>query len=368
MLAVSTSLELPDAALRDLVAAAPDGVLMVDRNGTIVLANPEIARLTGWTPAELLGQPVEVLVPTAQRAGHGAQREAYVAAPHSRPMGSGLRLVATRRDGVELPVEIMLAPMQHAGQALTVAFVRDATERHRHEHALEALNRELEAFSYSVAHDLRAPLRSIDGFARALLEDHAAQLDEVGRDHLERVHAAATRMGALIDDLMVLGRVSRAELHREPVDLARLVRAAEARLRRSHPERVVKVELDPELTVDADPRLLALAIDNLLDNAWKFTRRRPLAHIHVGRGVGCDGECYFVRDDGVGFDPALATRLFAPFERLHPARDFEGTGIGLATVARVIHRHGGRVWADATPGGGATFHFTLGREPARTIP
>lgn len=360
MLAVSTSLELPDAVLRDLVAAAPDGVLVVDRNGTIVLANPEIARLTGWTPAELLGQPVEVLVPTAQRAGHGAQREAYVAAPHSRPMGSGLRLVATRRDGVELPVEIMLAPMQHAGQALTVAFVRDATERHRHEHALEALNRELEAFSYSVSHDLRAPLRAIRGFTELVLEGAGPSMDATHRGYLDRVLAASRRMSSLIDDLLDLSRVTRAEIRRRPVDVTALAREILAELVAGAPERRVETDVAPGLVVDADPGLTRTVLVNLLGNAWKFTARADRVRIEV-RATELDGQrAICVRDNGAGFDVAHAHKLFAPFQRLHSEREFEGSGIGLALVHRIVSRHGGRVVAHGAPGLGATFVVSFG--------
>jgi PAS domain S-box-containing protein len=366
---VATTRDFPDSAHRALVAAAPDGVIVVGRDGTIWLANPEIARLTGFTQDELIGQPVEILVPVAHRQRHVGHRDGFAQDPHSRPMGSHLRLWANCKGGGQLAVEIMLAPMQLEGAPATIAFVRDATDRRRREVELEeanaaatAANRELEAFSYSVAHDLRAPLRSIDGFAQALLEDNGEQLDDGGKDYLARVRANAQRMGSLIDDLLALARLSRAELRRERVDLGRLVREAEARLPHPHPQPAVELVLEPDLWVQADPRMLAIAIDNLLGNAWKFTRPRNPAHVHVGRASATS---YFVRDDGVGFDMAHASSLFAPFKRLHGVREFEGTGIGLATVARVIHRHGGRIWPDAAPDAGATFTFTLGNEDAR---
>jgi PAS domain S-box-containing protein len=363
---VSTSHDFPDSAHRSLVAAAPDGIIVVAQGGTIVLANPEIARLTGYTQDELIGQPVEVLVPLSSRGRHVAYRDGFARDPHSRPMGSNLRLWAQRKDGGQLAVEIMLAPMEINGAPATIAFIRDATERRRREVDLEqanstatVANRELEAFSYSVAHDLRAPLRSIDGFAQALLEDNGDQLDDTGKDYLARVRGNAQRMGGLIDDLLALARLSRAELRREQVDLGRLVREAEARLRNEQPGREVELTVEPDLVVQADARLLGVAIDNLLGNAWKFTRGRTPAHVHVGR-VADDGAIgYFVRDDGVGFDMAHASNLFAPFKRLHGVREFEGTGIGLATVQRIVHRHGGRVWAESAVGSGATFYFTL---------
>jgi PAS domain S-box-containing protein len=369
---VSTSRDFPDSAHRALVAAAPDGVIVVGADGRIVLANPEIARLTGYTQEELIGQPVELLVPVGHRGRHVGHRDGFVRDPHSRPMGSNLRLSAHRKDGGLLPVEIMLAPMKLDSGPATIAFVRDATDRRRREVELEdanmsatIANRELEAFSYSVAHDLRAPLRSIDGFAHALLEDNGDQLDDSGKDYLARVRSNAQRMGELIDDLLALARLSRSELRRERVDLGRLARESEARLRLENADRQVELTIDDGLVVQADARMLAIAIENLVGNAWKFTRGRTPAHVHVGRTPGDGPPSYFVRDDGVGFDMAHASHLFAPFKRLHGIRDFEGTGIGLATVARVIHRHGGRIWADAAPGAGATFTFTLGLEDAR---
>jgi signal transduction histidine kinase len=270
----------------------------------------------------------------------------------------------TRKDGALVPVEIMLAPVTLGERRATIAFVRDATERRRRQVALEeanaamnAANKELEAFSYSVAHDLRAPLRSIDGFAQALLEDNGPQLDESGKQYLDRVRVNAQRMGVLIDDLLALARLSRSEVHRERVDLGRLAREAAERLRVLHPGRAVELEVDRDLWVNADARMLGIAIDNLLGNAWKFTRIRDIAHVHVGRDP--ERGAFVVRDDGVGFDMAHAQQLFSPFKRLHSAREFEGTGIGLATVARVVQRHGGRIWAEAAPDAGAAFYFTL---------
>jgi PAS domain S-box-containing protein len=348
-----------------LVQAAPDGVLVVDETGHIVLANPELLRLTGYGPDELVGQPIETLVPLSARPGHVAHRDGYMQNPHARPMGSNLELSALRKDGSELPVEIMLSPMQLDDRRVTIAFVRDSTEARRRRKELEDANaaanaavRELEAFSYSVAHDLRAPLRTVDGFAQALIEDYGERLDDTGRDYLARARAAAQRMGHLIDDLLALARLSRVQLAREPVDLARFVRETDARLRHAHPDRRVELTVEDPLRAVADARLISVVVENLLGNAWKFTRPRAIAHVEVGRR----GDTYFVRDDGVGFDPQYAASLFAPFKRLHAARDFEGTGVGLATVARAIQRHGGRIWAEAAVGSGATFYFTLSAE------
>jgi two-component system NtrC family sensor kinase len=225
---------------------------------------------------------------------------------------------------------------------------------------LERKNREMEAFSYSVSHDLRAPLRTIDGFARALAEDHAGALDEQGRHFLDRVRSAAVRMGELIDDLLELSRVERADLRRVPVDMAETARAVLAELRRKEPDRPLQVQLADALPVAADPGLLQVVLENLLGNAWKFTARVSGARIELGsQREENGGITYFVRDNGAGFDMTFAYKLFRPFQRLHTESDFPGTGIGLATVQRVVERHGGRVWAQSSPGGGATFYFTI---------
>ena len=224
---------------------------------------------------------------------------------------------------------------------------------------LEVANRELEAFSYSVSHDLRAPLRAIDGFAQALDEDHGATLAPTARDYLARVRGATRRMAELIDDLLVLARITRAELVRAPVDLSALAETVVATLRRDHPQRVVAVAIAPGMTASGDARLLTVALENLLGNAWKFTARCADARISFSAAEGPDGRVFTVRDNGAGFDMAYVGKLFGAFQRLHSAIDFPGTGIGLATVGRIIHRHAGKVWAEGALDAGAAFHFTL---------
>jgi light-regulated signal transduction histidine kinase (bacteriophytochrome) len=224
--------------------------------------------------------------------------------------------------------------------------------------ALEATNAELEAFSYSVAHDLRAPLRGIQGFSQALLEDYTAQLDARGQDYLQRVASAALRMSHLIDDLLTLSRISRAPLSRERVDLSGMAARVAAELARDH-DRAVKTTIAGGMQANADARLLQIVFENLLGNAWKFTANVASPSVEVGAEAADGVTTYYVRDNGAGYDTAYASKLFAPFQRLHAEKDFPGTGIGLATVQRIVRRHGGRVWADATIDGGATFYFTL---------
>jgi signal transduction histidine kinase len=224
---------------------------------------------------------------------------------------------------------------------------------------LESTNKELEAFSYSVSHDLRTPLRAIDGFSKALLEDYADKLDAGGKDHLQRVRAASQRMGNLIDDMLHLSRVNRMEMTRERVDLSKMVAEIAAELPESAPERSVEFIIAPNLIAEADPRLLRIMLTNLLGNAWKFTSKRADARIEFGASTQDISQAYFIRDNGAGFDMTYASKLFGAFQRLHKATDFPGTGIGLAIVQRIVSRHGGQIWAEAKMGQGATFYFVL---------
>ncbi len=253
-----------------------------------------------------------------------------------------------------------------------IGYFRNVTERKKTEAEiqrrtaeLDAANKDLESFSYSVSHDLRAPLRSIDGFARMLEEDYSAKIDDEGKDALHRVRSAAQRMGELIDDLLKLSRLSRSDMYAEPVDLSALARSVAEDLKASDPGRNVIFDIPPRLEAHGDRRLLTVLLENLLGNAWKFTGRHAHARIELG-ALQKDGKpVYFVRDDGAGFDMTYVATLFAPFQRLHLAADFPGTGIGLATVRRIVQRHGGRVWAEAAVEQGATFYFTL--EPESTV-
>ncbi|MFN2455760.1 MAG: PAS domain S-box protein [Pyrinomonadaceae bacterium] len=225
---------------------------------------------------------------------------------------------------------------------------------------LEAANKELEAFSYSVSHDLRAPLRSIDGFSQVLLEDYAGHIDAAGQNYLHRVRAATQRMAQLIDDMLKLSRVSRGLMRRDEINLSALARETLEHLQKAQPERRVEIEIAEDIIARGDAQLVRIALENLLGNAWKFTGRRPSAKIEFGIKVGDVGErIFFVRDNGAGFDMAYANKLFGAFQRLHSIKEFEGTGIGLATVQRIINRHGGSIRAEGEIGRGATFYFTL---------
>jgi signal transduction histidine kinase len=253
----------------------------------------------------------------------------------------------------------------HANQMATnldaLARQRDAAEG-----ALRLSNRELEAFSYSVAHDLRAPLRGINGFSHALVEDYGAQLDQAAKDYLERIATSASRMGETIDALLSLARVARTEMRRERVDVTALARAVMKQLQSAQPDRAVDFVAADGIAAHGDPHLLRAVLENLLGNAWKFTTRTAAPAITVGAESRDEETVYFVRDNGAGFDEAHASKMFSPFQRMHSAAEFPGTGIGLATVQRIVTRHGGRIWAESSVGHGATFFFTLGTAHAET--
>jgi PAS domain S-box-containing protein len=503
---------------RLVVESAPNGMVMINQQGTIILINSQTEKLFQYTREELIGQSIDILVPMRYRNNHGSFRTGFIAKPEARAMGIGRDLFGRRKDGSEFPVEIGLNPIETVEGIMVLSSIVDITERKRaedeirklnvsleqrvlerteelrtseekyrtlydsidegfciiemmfnaqgkpidyrfleinpafekqtglrdalgktmreiapqheehwfeiygriavtgeparfqnraeqfhrwydvyafrlgdpknrqvailfsditnrktaeekivqlnteleqHAASLVAVNKELEAFSYSVSHDLRAPLRSIDGFSQALLEDYHNKLDEQGKDYLTRVRMASQRMAQLIDDLLNLSRVTRSEIHIESVNLSEIAEDISYELQRTQPDRKATFHIAEQIRVQGDSRLLRIMLDNLLGNAWKYTSKHPSANISFGMMQHNGNPAYFVRDDGAGFDMKYADKLFGAFQRLHGMTDFPGTGIGLATVQRIIHRHGGNIWAEGNVEQGATFYFTL---------
>jgi PAS domain S-box-containing protein len=350
--------------LAAIVESSGDAIIGTSLDAVIRTWNHAAERLFGYAAAEVVGRPLALLV-SADRPGEDAALLARVA---KGEQVAPVDTVRKRKDGTDVEVSITVSPIRDSHGALGGVSIaaRDISDRKRAEAdvrsasaAAEAANRELEAFSYSIAHDLRSPLRAIDGFASVLAEDHAASLDEGGLHHLHRIRDAARRMGLLIDGLLSLGRLTRVGLRTQHVDLSRLARATLAHLQESQPNRAVEVVIHEGLVGTGDSALLGAVLENLLNNAWKFTRDTLRPRIEFGATFEAGRTVYFVRDNGAGFDMAYASKLFGVFQRLHGQNEFEGTGVGLATVQRIVHRHGGTIWAEAKVGEGACFRFTL---------
>ncbi|PYS24868.1 MAG: hypothetical protein DMF72_03685 [Acidobacteria bacterium] len=364
-----------DEALKEqarILDLAP--VLIRDLNGRILFWNTGAEQMYGWTTAEALKQVTHHLF----RTEFPRPEEEIKARLLSRGHWEG-ELIHNTKDGRQLVIAShWVLHRDEQGKPKAILEVNnDVTERKQAEREvrrlnqeleqrvadrtaqLEAANKELEAFSYSVSHDLRAPLRHINGFSQALLEDYADRLDEDGKGHLKEVRSASQEMAKLIDDLLQLARVTRGEMRREEVNLSELARAVIEELKKTNGKRNVTIEIKEGLKTLGDKRLLRVMLNNLLGNAWKFTSHREQAEISFGHKQQNGESFYFVRDNGAGFDMTYANKLFGAFQRLHTAGEFEGTGIGLATVQRIINRHGGRVWADGVVNEGAAFYFTL---------
>jgi len=357
---------------RNLLESAPDAMVIVNETGQIQLVNAQTERIFGYSREELAGQQVEMLMPERFQRRHMTDRKDFSHNPRARAMGVGLELYGRKKDGTEFPVEVSLSPLQTTEGVLVSSAVRDVSLRRQAEDQIRVLNvelhqklaelhvanQELESFSYSVSHDLRAPLRHIDGFARIIKDEHAAELSEDGRRYLDRVLQAVTHTGRLIDDLLNLARIGRKEIGRKNVALGPIVRQAMAEVP-SEGNREIEWRIEDLPEVNCDPGLLELVFVNLFSNAVKFTRTREAAVVEVGTQQRDGMDIFFVRDNGVGFDARYADKLFGVFQRLHRQEEFEGTGVGLATVQRIIRRHGGEVWAESKLGQGTTFYFTL---------
>ena len=356
-------------------------IYMRDSEGRYLLVNRRYEELFGVERQEIVGMTDFDLFP--------AQVAAEFRANDLKALASGAAIqaeeTAPQEDGPHTYITVKYPLTDTAGRAFAICGIstditdlKRAEERAKRLNAglesrvrertaeLEASTRELDAFAYSVSHDLRAPLRAVAGFSELLLEDYGDGLDATGRDYLARVVSATSRMSRLIDDLLTLSRATRAELSWRPVDLSAIARRILADLRASDPEpgRPMELIVEDGLRATGDPALLELALQNLIANAWKFTAKQDKALIHIGADRLPDGtSAFFIRDTGAGFDMRYADKLFVPFQRLHSRDDFAGSGIGLAIVGRIIHRHGGRIWAEGHPERGAVFRFVLPERP-----
>lgn len=344
-----------------LLDAAPDATVIVDHQGAIQMVNLQTERIFGYSRKELIGQKVEMLMPQMLHEVHQKNRDQYMAHARVREMGAGLELFALRKGGDVFPVEISLSPITTATGMLVTASVRDITERKAVEEKLRKANEEMEAFSYSVSHDLRAPLRGISGFTTILEEDYASKLDDEARRITSVIRSNTEKMGQLIDDLLHFSRVGRKDMIKTPTDMNVLVREVMMEVERMYPSLKVAWSAGALPVVMADLNLIRQVWVNLLQNAVKYSSAVKDPAISI-RAIEKDGAVEFsVCDNGIGFDNKYVHKLFKVFQRLHSDETYEGTGLGLALVEKIVSRHGGTVRAEGTPGAGACFSFTLPR-------
>ena len=366
--------------LKNLFDAVPSLLFVVDREVRIHHLNAAALKLLNVDPEAVLlnrdGDAMQCIhsFETPEGCGHAAHcrqcviRNSVTKAFQGEKIHRETTKMELLRDGGTLEIHFMVtaSPLRYGGRDFALLIMEDITNLKKIEEELqqqaaqlEAANRELEAFSYSVSHDLKAPLRSICGFSDALMEDFAAGLDEQARDYLTRIRSAGLRMSDLVDDMLALSRVTQNEMRREEVDLSALAHAVADEAMKPCAGRSIELVITPRVRANGDSRLLRVVLENLIGNSVKYTSAHPRARIEFGVLAEESGPVYFVKDDGSGFDMTYAGNLFAPFRRLHASSQFPGTGIGLATVRRIIHRHGGRIWAESVVEKGAAFYFTL---------
>ena len=365
-------LQKSEERFRTLVQTAPTVIICLSSEGRILEFNPEAERVYGYKCEEVLGQNYfDLLLPAEIRESVAEDMKKVLKGKPTRGFENSIKSADGSVRFFMWNVDRLID--EKGSPSGIVAIGQDITERKRGEEELRkqheyleylnskltAVNKELEAFSYSVSHDLRAPLRRIDGFCKALMEDYGDKMDTQGKDYLQRVREASKLMGQLIEAMLNLSRITLRKVHYKAFDLSGLAKMVAKELQEMEPERQVEFVIAEGLIVHGDPHLLRVALQNLLDNAWKFSKKCARARIEFGFTQHNGKPTYFVRDNGAGFDMASVNKLFGPFQRLHSTTDFEGTGIGLATVQRIIHRHGGHIWAEGTVDKGATFYFTL---------
>lgn len=371
-----------DANFRELVDTAPDAILVTERTGKILLANAQAVRLFGYSHEELIGNSIEILVPDQSRAAHVQQRENYARNVATRPMGTGLDLWARRKNGTEFPVDISLSPLRIEDALYVTAAIRDVTDKKESEARirrlnselqhkvaeLAAANQELEAFCSSVAHDIRAPLRRLEQFSKILL-DEANELSLEHREHLENIRAGARSLFQLSESLLSFSKLGQQPLTTQRVNLNAIVRNVVSQVQHdaTFASNVPEWHVDDLPDVVCDNTLMRQVFWNLVSNAAKFSRNNLRPVIEIGQATKDEDHAFFVRDNGVGFDMKDAGTLFRLFRRLHSDEVFEGIGVGLANVRRIVEKHGGSVWATGAPGQGACFYFTLPSDLPETV-
>lgn len=342
-----------------LLDAAPDATVIVDSSGTIQMINLQAENLFGYTREEMLGQPVEILIPQELKLKHVQHRGNFMKAAKVRAMGAGIELNAVKKDGMMFPVEISLSPINTKAGVLVSASVRDITLRKNLENELKKMNSELEAFTYSVSHDLRAPLRGIIGFTAILEEDYSSKLDDEARRITGIIKANTLKMGHLVDDLLAFSRTGRQELLKTTVSMTGIVIEIINEIKATGYNHRIEWNIGALTDVNADVTTIRQVWINLISNAVKYSGSKEKPRIDIGYTKQQGMYVFFVKDNGVGFDNRYRDKLFRVFQRLHSAEEFEGTGVGLALVEKIVSRHGGSVWAEGEVGEGASFYFSL---------
>ena len=368
---------LKQAYIPSLLEAGSEAILSTDRNGTILYANNRVSDILGYTTDELLKKNIDMLLPEALRGLHQHHRQEFMKNPQQRPMGRGLELHAQHKNGDVVLIEVSLNPFQHNQVSGVTVSLRDVSVQQQLQYEishyrgrlnqlvekrtaeLEASRKELESYSYTIAHDLRTPLRAIAGYAQLLQAEDELEKPGEREDALKRIVLASKRMADMIDDILELSRITRNDINYDSVNLSLLVEKSIEGIKQKCPQQKFRFKVAKDLRVNGDRRLLSLVVDNLIENACKYTRLRPISIVEFGVHTHNEVDAYFIRDNGIGFDMAYRNQLFKPFYRLHAPELYEGEGIGLATAQRIIHRHGGRIWANSEKNVGSTFYFTI---------
>lgn len=354
-----------DDLFRQLLESAPDAILIVDHDGRIVLLNCMAESMLGYERSELMGKPVEILMPERFRNGHLPKRQAYFTDSHTRPMGSGLELFAQHKLGHEIPVEISLSPLQTDSGKLVTAVIRDITERQLarkalelHTLELERSNAELEQFAYVASHDLQEPLRMVASYAQLLGRRYRDKLDSDADEFIEYIVDGATRMQALINDLLTYSRIGTRGQEFTETDMNAVLNTALGNLQLAIEDNHAVITHDALPTVHGDASQLVQLLQNLIGNALKFHGDAPPV-IHIGAQASEHEIVFSVADQGIGIEPQYIERIFLLFQRLHGKKDYPGTGIGLAICKKIVERHHGKIWIKSEPGKGSTFYFSL---------
>jgi len=355
----TTQRKKSEQKFKALLDAAPDATVIVNEKGIIEMTNHQTENLFGYSREEMIGKPVEILIPEELRSKHEHHRGDFIKAARVRTMGEGIELNAVKKNGTRFPVEISLSPIQTEEGMLVSASVRDITLRKNLENELKRTNAEVEAFTYSVSHDLRAPLRGIIGFTAILEEDYSSKLDDEAKRITSVIKSNTLKMGHLVDDLLNFSRMGRQDIVKTSIDTGIMINEVIKELIPKNNELHIDWQIHPLPCINGDINTIRQVWVNLISNAIKYSGKKEHPHIEIGAYKQEGQTAFFIKDNGVGFDEKYKDKLFKVFQRLHSPEEFEGTGVGLALIEKIVSKHGGKVWATGEVGKGASFYFSL---------